>query len=188
MKAILIAWLFVYLFVHGCTIRYTSSQPLTNTEMSNLVRHTIVDILSDVNKKSHYGGYVHDKSGLLFFYQADLDTIFFEFSGFIKSNQSNQIDSGYFKMSVYGKNFHFYIMDKNFSSQDINAIYQYINERGDTISLHFNHTQKSLLKNKYFTLETYAFYLIVLKEFYNQATIKIYLTKKLPKLGVLYYK
>ncbi len=185
MKALFATWLFIYLLINGCTIRYTASQPLTNEELSKLVRHTIVDILSDHNKKSNSGGYVHDKSGLLFFYQADLDTILFEFSGFIKNNEVNQIDSGYFKMTVYGKNFYFYIMDKNFSSQDISAIYQYINIQGDTISLHFNNQQRSLLKNKYFILETYAFYLLALKEFYNLSVLKIYLTKTPKNLGVL---
>jgi len=186
MKKLVSVWFSIFLVFNSCTVRYpTDIQPLTNAEMSNLVRHAIVSILTDNNKKSCYGGYVYDESGLLFYYEADLDTIYFEFSGFIKSNQSNQIDSGYFKMSVYGKNFYYYIMDKNFSSQDISAIYQYTNEQGDTISLHFNNQQRSLLKNKYFILETYAFYLLTLKEFYNLSALKIYLTKT-PKFWGFY--
>lgn len=187
MKAILIGYLLIIFLINGCTIRYINPlQPLTDTEMSKLVRHTIIDVLSDKNKKSKSGGFVSDKSGLLFYYEADLDTIFFEFSGFIKSSANNQIDSGYFKMTVYGKNFYFYILDNDFSSQNINSLYRYIDERGDTISVHYNNKQSSLQKNKYFTFTTYVYYLLALKDFYNQISLKIYLTKNPQNLGVLF--
>ncbi len=182
MKALFVYISFIYLLSNGCTVRYLSFQtPLTDTEMAKLVRHTIVDVLSDKNRKSSSGGFVSDKSGLLFYYEADLDTIFFEFSGFIKSSPTNQIDSGYFKMTVYGKNFYFFILDNDFSSQNINSLYRYIDERGDTISVHYNNKQRSLQKNKYFTFSTYVYYLLALKDFYNQVNFKIYLTKT-PKL------
>ncbi|GEM_PF-6539249 len=177
MKSLFVSILVTGLFVNSCTLYHTYQPPtLSNEEMARLLRHTISEILFDKYKKFSYGGYICDKSGLLFYYEADLDTLFFEFSGFIKNSLTQQIDSGYFKMSIYGKNFYFFIYDENFSGQKINSVYKYIDQSGDTVSLYYNYQKNSLYSNRYFTLETYAFYLLALKDFYNKHNIKKYLS------------